>query len=130
MATGHPQPTASPTTPSATVAPNPTPATTGDTVYRIADDITPPELLTRDDSNSDDTCKGRWVSGVGIYEAVIDKSGNVRDVHALRPPQFKPPCPEFEKNIRARLSKWKYKPATRAGKPVAVYLTVTVLFHF
>ena len=64
--------------------------------------------------------------GVAIFEALIDESGNVRDIRAIRKPKFDPPCPEFEESIRAAMSKWTYKPAMRNGKRTAVYLTVTV----
>jgi TonB family protein len=70
------------------------------------------------------------VQGIGIFEMTIDESGSVSAIRTINRPLFDPPCPAFEESYRAALSKWKYKPATRDGKPVAVYLTMTVHFHF
>lgn len=123
------QPTALPTATPTAPLPSPNLTPTLGPVCRIDGNVTPPELLTRvPDPNF--PCKGHWAQGIGIFEAVIDESGNVRNVRAFRTPQIKPPCPEFEASYRAALSKWRYKPATRDGKPIAVYLTVRVTLQF
>jgi hypothetical protein len=104
----------------------PTPRSTLGAVYHIDGDIEPPELLTGETTvfaNKEE----REVSGVAIFEAVIDEAGNVKDVRMVVDPRFVPPWPEFEQRYREAMGKWKYKPAMRNGKPVAVYLTITVL---
>jgi outer membrane biosynthesis protein TonB len=108
-------------------AATPAPTPTLGAVYRIDGDIQPPELLTRNEPISFPGGKERKAWGPAILEAVIDETGNVRDVRLLRAPKFSPPWPGFEKECQEQIGKWRYKPATRNGKPVAVYLTITVL---
>jgi len=104
----------------------PAPTPTLGAVYQISGDIEPPELLTGETTLLADK-EHRRVSGIAILEVVIDESGNVRDLRVIRLPTYSPPWDGFEKQCREKFGKWKYKPATRDGKPVAVYLTITVL---
>jgi hypothetical protein len=120
----------SPTLALATAAPTPPAMPTLGPVYRIGEDITPPELLAKGKPDPDTPCKGHRVQGIGIFEGIIDQSGSVRNIRMIRGPLFDPPCPAFEESYRAAFSKWKYKPATHNGKPVAFVLTFTVHFHF
>jgi TonB family protein len=59
-----------------------------------------------------------------IVEAVITETGDVAD-----------PCissfvhPELDLLVLAAIRQWKYEPARRNGKPVPVFLTVTVLLE-
>jgi periplasmic protein TonB len=73
-----------------------------------------------------EACLKSSVQGIFIIEAVIDESGGVGEVRTLRRPIFTPPCPALEETALAAVAKWRYKPATLKGKPVAVYLTVTI----
>jgi hypothetical protein len=123
------RPTALPLAPPTAPVPSPNLTPTLGPVYRIGGDVTPPELLTKAKPDPKVPCKGHRVQGVAIFEAIIDDSGNVRNVRAIRVPNFDLPCPEFEESHRAAFSKWKYKPATLNGKPIAVYLTFTVTFQ-
>jgi hypothetical protein len=101
-------------------------------VYRVGGQVSPPELISRPDGPllPKDFGKHRFEGALFIIEAVIDEQGNVRDVTITRAPKITPPWPELEPLMRASLSKWRYRPATLAGKPVAVYLTVTVSINF
>jgi periplasmic protein TonB len=68
---------------------------------------------------------GSLVPGpAGIYSMKIDESGNVTDVRVERSGN-----PEMDAAIVAALQKWRYKPATRDGKPIAVYYTQAFRFH-
>jgi len=101
-------------------------------VYRVGGDVTPPRLIHRVEPGVPEECKSghRFDSNLSIFEAVIAESGDVRDLKTRIVPQVSPPCPEFEAAQRRAISTWKYAPARLKGKPVAVYLTVTVLVHF
>jgi periplasmic protein TonB len=63
------------------------------------------------------------VQGPVILEAIIDKQGNVTDVRVLRGLPM-----GLSQAAAEAVRKWKYQPATMFGKPVSVYLTVTVQF--
>ncbi len=59
-----------------------------------------------------------------IVEAVIDTSGEVRDVRVLsRPLGF-----GLEESALNAVRQWRFSPATRNGKAVAVYFQLTVNF--
>ena len=63
------------------------------------------------------------LQGIVILEAIITKDGNVESVRVLRGIN-----PLLDNAAMRAVQQWKYKPATFNGRPVPVYLTVTVTF--
>ena len=63
------------------------------------------------------------MQGIVILEAIITKDGNVESVRVLRGIN-----PLLDNAAMGAVTRWKYKPATFNGRPVPVYLTVTVKF--
>ena len=63
------------------------------------------------------------MQGVVILEAIITKTGDVESVRVLRGLN-----PLLDSAAIRAVQQWKYKPATFNGRPVPVYLTVTVTF--
>ena len=55
---------------------------------------------------------------------VVDSSGMVHDVHVKRSLR-----PDFDANAVKTVEQYRFKPATRAGEPVAVALNVEVNFQ-
>jgi outer membrane biosynthesis protein TonB len=74
-------------------------------------------------------CKMSQYEGAFIFEATITETGDVSEVQTTLRPKLTPPCPELEEACRHAISSWKYEPAKRDGKPVSVYLTISVLPH-
>lgn len=64
------------------------------------------------------------VQGVVIVQAVIDRKGDVADVKVLKGL----PNGLSEAAVKA-VKKWKFKPATLDGEPVAVYYNLTINFR-
>jgi protein TonB len=62
--------------------------------------------------------------GAVIVEAVIDRQGNVVDARVLRDLGF-----GLGEAALLAVRTWRYQPATLDGRPVTVYLTVTVNFE-
>jgi protein TonB len=62
------------------------------------------------------------VTGKVILQAVINERGDVVDVKVLKS------HPLLDDSAISAVKRWKYKPATLEGKPVAVYFTVVVNF--
>ena len=63
------------------------------------------------------------VQGRVVVRAVIDEKGIVTKVEAVESPD-----PMLTESALEAVKKWTYKPATKKGKPVKVFLTVTVSF--
>jgi protein TonB len=90
---------------------------------RIGGEVVPPELITKVQPVYPEIARKARVQGVVIVEAIIDKRGNVTDVRVLRGLPM-----GVSEAATAAIDKWKYKPAMLNGRPVSVYLTVTVTF--
>jgi hypothetical protein len=65
-----------------------------------------------------------------LGEALVDKTGTVREVWTIRPLRFEPAWPEFAAAIPAAIRQWSYEPALVDGVPVPVCVTVSVLIHW
>ena len=72
----------------------------------------------------------RALSSIWIGEALVDKTGTVREVWTIRPLSFDPAWPEFEAAIPAAILKWSYEPALVDGTAVPVCVTVSVRIHW
>jgi len=90
---------------------------------RIGGEVVPPELINKVQPVYPEIARKARVQGVVIVEAIIDKQGNVTDSRILRGLPM-----GISEAAVAAIGRWKYKPATLNGRPVAVYLTVTVTF--
>lgn len=63
------------------------------------------------------------VQGVVILEVVIDQKGGVPEVKVLKGLPF-----GMTESAIKTVRKWKYEPATLEGKPVAVFMVMTITF--
>jgi periplasmic protein TonB len=93
-------------------------------VYRLDLTMSPPVLVERINPVYPEIARKLHREGVVILEAIIDKAGNVVDVRVLKDPGF-----GLSEAVLAAVHAWRYRPATLDGRPVSVYLTVTVTFH-
>jgi len=129
-----PLPTAPPSHSVAPKAPSPRPSPPSlpadcPSIERVGGGVTEPLEVSRVQPKYPDTKGHRFSSTLVILEAVIDRSGTVHDVHFLRAPEITPPLPSFNASIVDAISSWRYRPAMLNGRPVCVYLTVTVSIH-
>jgi TonB family C-terminal domain len=95
-------------------------------VYHIGKDVKAPVLVwsiepeyPKAELKSKDKFGGTCLIGL-----VVDSSGMVHDVHVKRSLR-----PDFDANAVKTVEQYRFKPGTRAGKPVAVALTVEVNFQ-
>ncbi len=82
--------------------------------------VSAPVLLTRDFADIN-KCGRKYVAGFAIMELVIDEKGLVTKLSFLKP---LPTC--VEKNVRAMVRHWRFKPAMANGKPVAAVFDMTL----
>jgi len=63
------------------------------------------------------------MAGIVVVRCVIDRNGNLRDPEVLTAT-----APPFAAEVLRVIDRWKYRPATLGGKPVEMYLNLTVHF--
>lgn len=91
---------------------------------RVGGEVTAPVSITRVEPNYEG-CAGKQVWGFPILEAVIDESGQVRDLKLLSKVH---PC--LAEAILPAVRQWRFKPGTYKGRPVPVIYNMTVHIHY
>jgi protein TonB len=99
----------------------PPPVATGP--LRVGGDVKAPVVLTRVEPTYPEVARKARVAGIVIVEAIIDKSGNVRDVKILKGLPF-----GLDNAAADAVRRWKFKPGTLNGQPVDVLFNLTVNF--
>jgi protein TonB len=98
------------------------PGTSGEPIP-VVGDVRPPQLLSRVEPDYPEAMRRIHAEGVVILEAVITASGDVESVRVLKSAN-----PALDRSAADAIRRWRYRAATLNGRPVAVYLTVTVSF--
>jgi TonB family protein len=104
--------------------PEPTPVVADDAPVRPGAGIVLPVNVYRRDPVYPELARKAGLQGVVIVEATIDRQGNVIEANVLRDPGLGCGAAVVE-----ALRSWKYRPATRNGRPVSIIVTVTVTFR-
>lgn len=103
------------------------PSAAGDSssgIRRVRAQVVPPKLMKKVQPTYPEDSRQRREEGVSIYEAVITRTGCVRDIRVL-----KSSYPLLDVNGMETIARWRYKPATLDGRSVSVWLTVTVTYN-
>ncbi len=93
-------------------------------VYTVGDGVTAPIPIYKPEPPYTKDAKAAKLQGTGVYSAVIDDSGNVADVQVVRPLDR-----GLDESAAQTLRTWKFKPATKDGKPVPVRVVIEVSFR-
>ena len=86
--------------------------------------ITPPHAVFTPDPDYPESLRKHKVSGTCVLGITVDKEGLVRDVHVTRSSDKR-----LDQNAIDAVKRWKFEPAMRDGKPVAVLTSVEVDFR-
>lgn len=100
----------------------PSPAAPIERTLPVGGDVQPARLVRALLPAYPQLAKSNRVAGDVTLDALIDASGNVRDVSVISGPTF------LREAAKAALKQWKYEPARLDGQPTAMHLTVTVKF--
>lgn len=100
----------------------PSPAAPVERTIPVGGDVQPARLIRAVLPVYPQLAKSNRVAGDVTMDALIDASGNVKDVSVISGPVF------FREAAKAALKQWKYEPARLDGQPTAMHLTVTVKF--
>lgn len=89
-------------------------------VLNISKDVQQPVLVKKVEMDLSSLKKKKLTYGITILMAVITEDGNIKDPCIIRAYQ-----PDFDRALIKAVKNWRYQPATKAGKPVAVFGTIT-----
>jgi TonB family protein len=94
-------------------------------VYRVGNGVTAPVVLSVVDAEFPASAlkKKTPVSGIVVVQIIVDALGIPRDPHVVR--SYKP---DFDEQAIKAVERYRFKPAEKAGKPVAVSISIEVNF--
>jgi TonB family protein len=95
-------------------------------VYTVGGDVTPPKPIFTPEAvypESARKSKTPSITGVCLLQMVVDRSGMPRDVRIARSLG-----PDFDQSALKAVRQYRFSPARRSGKPVAVAITIEVTF--
>lgn len=103
----------------------PTPSSQG-AVIDVGPGVAPPQaIFTPDPDYPLSVRKGKHkIQGICVLGLTVDEHGSVRDVHVTRSLDKR-----LDQTAIDALKQWKFKPATKDGKPVAVRTSASVEFR-
>ena len=104
----------------------PEPPASQGAVIDVGPGISPPQpTFTPDPDYPLSVRKGKHkIQGTCVLGLTVDERGRVRDVHVTRSLDKR-----LDQNAIDAVKQWKFNPATRNGKPVAVFTSVEVDFR-
>jgi len=96
----------------------------GGGAYTIGGDVAAPILISKTEPEYSEEARKAKYSGSVLLTIVVDQNGVPRDIRVVRPLGLG----LDEKAIEA-VRKWKFRPGTKSGRPVAVQAQVEVSFR-
>lgn len=93
-------------------------------VYRVGPGVSAPIPLNRVEAKYPKSAlKDKKAEGVVVLRMIVDTDGMARDIHVVRSYR-----PDFDANAVKAVKEYRFKPAMREGKPVAVSIKMEVNF--
>jgi TonB family protein len=93
-------------------------------VYKIGGGVSSPQLLFKVEPEYSEEARKAKFQGTVVLYVVVDEKGMPRDLKVVRPLGLG----LDEKAIEA-VTKWRFKPGYKDGRPVAVAATIEVNFR-
>ena len=86
--------------------------------------VKPPKAIYSPNPEYSEKARRKKIQGVVVLGVVVNPDGTVRDATVVQSLE-----PGLDKQALAAVSKWKFQPATKDGKPVAVHVMVETNFR-
>jgi TonB family protein len=86
--------------------------------------VTPPRPIHTPDPDYDEASRKAKVQGTVVLSALVAENGKPQDIKVARSLN-----PTLDQKAIEAVSRWRFAPATKDGKPVAVRLQVEVTFR-
>ncbi len=93
-------------------------------VYRIGGGVTPPVLIQKIEPGYSEEARKAHISGTILLSVVISAEGVPRDIRVMRPLGH-----GLDEKAVIAASQWRFKPAMKDGKAVAVQSSIQVNFR-
>jgi TonB family protein len=93
-------------------------------VYKIGQDVSAPSVISKVEPQYTPEARDAKIEGTVTLQVVISAAGAAEDFNVTRSLD-----PGLDANAITAVSQWRFKPATKEGKPVAVFATIEVTFH-
>jgi len=100
------------------------PDKTSDTVYEMGNGVMAPKPVYTPDPEYTERARKKKIHGAVLLEMIVTAEGKVRDLKVTKSLDL-----GLDKQALAAVSTWKFEPATKDGKPVAVRLRTEVDFR-
>jgi len=91
--------------------------------YRVGGEVKAPIVISRVEPLYPEEARRARISGIVIVEALIDKTGAVRQVQVLKPLPY-----GLDQAAVDAVNQWRFQPGTKDGQPVNVIFNLTVNF--
>lgn len=92
-------------------------------ILRVGGEVVAPQRLSGPEPLYPDDVKKQGVQGIVILEVIVDENGDVVAPHILKP------LPGLNESALTAVRAWKFRPATRDGKPVMALFNLTIQFR-
>jgi periplasmic protein TonB len=91
-------------------------------VFQVGPGITPPRVVQQ--TQPDHPAKGFRISGTVLIGLVVTSKGEPKEVHVVKSLEK-----DVDQSAVDAVMKWRFDPAKKEGKPVAVRVSVEIRFH-
>jgi len=95
----------------------------GEPVYDLGPGITPPRI-TKQVPPRYSTDRGVRVDGTVTIGLVVSSTGLPKDVHVVKGLDK-----DIDQSAKEAVEEWRFEPARKDGKPVAVRISLEIAFH-
>ena len=96
---------------------------TSEPVYEVGNGVTVPKRVYTPDPEYSEKARRKKINGTVVVAMIVTQEGRVREVKISKSLDE-----GLDKQALAAVRTWKFEPATKDGKPVAVHLNVDVSF--
>jgi periplasmic protein TonB len=97
---------------------------TSEPVYEVGNGVIAPKPIYTPDPEYSEKARKKKTNGTVVVAMIVTQEGRVRDVKITKGLDE-----GLDKQALAAVRTWKFEPATKDGKPVAVHLNVDVSFR-
>jgi TonB family protein len=100
------------------------PDKTSEVVYEVGSGVMAPKATYMPDPEYSESARKKKINGTVTIAMIVTPEGKVRDLKVVKGLDK-----SLDKQALAAVSTWRFEPATKDGKPVAVHLSTDVTFR-